>query len=152
MYEDENIEPEFMKRHKSSPFRTPDHYFDSIEDRIMDSIKQETKKKTSSAKVFQLLKPLLGLAASIAIVYLLVYYSTNQLSPKSTVKADIADTNSIDSLHNYAFNISLIDENSLVNAIFGDEPVDSTKINSDEVLAYLSTEMSDLDIYSEIQN
>lgn len=151
MYEEENIEPEFMKRHKSSPFRTPDHYFDSIEDRIMDSIKHGTKKKAST-KVFQLLKPLLGLAASIAIVYLLVYYSTNQLLPKSTVKADIADTNSIDSLHNYVFNISLIDENSLVNAIFGAEPVDSPKINSDEILAYLSTEMSDLDIYTEIQN
>ena len=152
MYEEENIEPEFMKRHKASPFRTPDHYFDSIEDRIMDSIKHETKKKTTSTKVFQLLKPALGLAACLAIVYLLVYHHTNQLSPRSIVKAETTDTNSIDSLHNYAFNISLIDENSLVNAIFGDEPVDSTKINSDEVLAYLSTEMSDLDIYSEIQN
>jgi hypothetical protein len=152
MYEEENIESEFLKRPKKNPFRTPDHYFDPIEDRIMGGIKHEAKKKTSSSKVFHLLKPVLGLAASLAIVYLLVVYPINNLSPKKMVKAEVADTTSNDSIENYAFNLSLIDENSLINAIFDDDTSDSTKLNSDELLAYLSTEMTDLDIYTEIQN
>jgi hypothetical protein len=152
MYEEENTEPEFLKRPKTNPFRTPDHYFDSIEDLVMGGIKHEAKKKTSSSKVFRLLKPALGLAASLTIVYLLVYSPISHILPKSMVKAEIADTTSNDSMDNFAFNISLIDENSLVNAIFGNETADLTKIKPDEMLAYLSTEMTDLEIYSEIQN
>ena len=50
MYEEENRQPEFLKRPKSSPFRTPDHYFDSIEDRVMGSIKNEAKRKKHQAQ------------------------------------------------------------------------------------------------------
>lgn len=154
MYEEENIESEFMKRLKKNPFQTPDHYFDSIEDRVMGTIEYEKKKKSasSSSKAFRLLKPILGLAASFALVYVLAYYPIKYLTPKVMVKSETTDTTSNDSLHNYAFNISFGDENSLVNAIFGDETADSAKVNSDELLAYLSSDMNDLEIYSEIQN
>jgi hypothetical protein len=152
MYDEENAEPEFLKRPGTSPFRTPDHYFDSLEDRIMSGIKHDAKKKkTTTTKVLQLLKPVLALAACLSIVYLLVY-SPIQFKTKSIVKAETTDTTSNSLLDNYAFNISFVDENSLVNAIFSEEKVDSTKVNPDELLAYLSTEMTDLDIYSEIQN
>jgi hypothetical protein len=52
----------------------------------------------------------------------------------------------------YTFNISLIDENSLVDAITSNETSNSSKINSDELLAYLSTRLNDVQIYSEFQN
>lgn len=154
MYEEEDITPEFMKRPKKNPFRTPDHYFDSIEDRVMGTIENENKKKSASgsSRAFQLLKPILGLAASFALVYVLAYYPFKYFTPKEMVKAETTDTIVNDSLHNYAFNISFVDENSLVNAIFGDEAADSTQVNSDELLAYLSSDMNDLEIYTEIQN
>lgn len=151
MYEEEYTEPEFQKRPKKNPFQTPDHYFDSIEDRIMAGIQQEAKKTTTTTKVIQLLKPILGLAACFSIVYLLAYYPIH-MQTKSIVKAEATDTTSSSLLDNYAFNISFVDENSLVNAIFNDEKADSTKVNPDELLAYLSSQMTDLDIYSEIQN
>ena len=72
--------------------------------------------------------------------------------PKDQAKTEIADTNSHDWMNNYAFNISLVDENTLVNAIFSDETPSIAEVNPDEVLAYLSSDMTDLDIYSEIQN
>lgn len=154
MYEEENKEPEFLKRTKQNPFRIPDHYFDSIEDRVMGSIEHEAKKKTASGagKIFQLLKPVLGLAASFALVFVLTYYPIKYFSQKSLVESQITDTTSRDTMDAYSIAISLADENTLVNAIFGDEAATTEGINSDEVLAYLSTEMTDLEIYNEIQN
>ncbi|MDP2113284.1 MAG: hypothetical protein Q8K69_04430 [Bacteroidota bacterium] len=154
MYEEENIEPEFLKRQKKNPFRTPDHYFDSIEDRVMGAIEYEAKNKTTSksGKIIQLLKPVLGLAASFAIVYLLAYYPIKYFSPSSLVKSEITDSSSFDNMDAYALNFSLFDENSLFNTILGDETSALSEIKSDELLAYLSTDMNDLEIYSEIQN
>ena len=154
MYEEENIEPEFLKRPKKNPFRTPDHYFDSIEDRVMGAIEHEAKNKTTSksGKIIQLLKPVLGLAASFAIVYLLAYYPIKYFSPSSLVKSEITDSSSFDNMDAYALNFSLFDENSLFNTILGDETSALSEIKSDELLAYLSTDMNDLEIYSEIQN
>jgi hypothetical protein len=152
MYEDKNIEPEFLKRPKKNPFRTPDHYFDTIEDRIMGNIKYQAKKKTSSTKVIQFLKPVLGLVASFSLVYLLVYYPINHLLPKTLVKSAITDTTSPYLTDDSTLNFSLIDENAVVNAIFSDETSNIAEINSDEMLAYLSSGMNEVEIYSEIQN
>lgn len=155
MYEEEeNIEPEFLKRPKENPFRTPDNYFDSIEDRVMGTIKQEAKKKTTpgSGKIFQLLKPVLAIAASLALIYILAYYPISYFSPKSMVKSEATDTTSSDVMDDYSFNLSMIDDNSLAEAIIDDEIEPTIEINKDEVLAYLSTEMTDLEIYSEMQN
>lgn len=154
MYEENDIEPEFMKRPKANPFRTPDHYFDTIEDRIMGAIEHEAKKKTTSApsKIFQLLKPVLGLAASFAVIYLLAYYPIKYFSPQSIVKSETTNISSPEIMDAYSFNVSLIDENSLVSTIFNDETDTLSEIKSDELLAYLSTEMTDLEIYTEIQN
>lgn len=148
-----NIEPEFMKRPKENPFRTPDHYFDSIEDRVMGTIKNESKRKTTSGsgKIFQLLKPVLGIAASFAIIYLLAYYPTKYITTKSIVNSVIIDTTSNDDLDAYTLNFSMIDESSLVKELFRDTIATQPQINQDELLAYLSTEMTDREIYNEMQ-
>jgi hypothetical protein len=151
MYEEENIESEFMKRPKTNPFQTPDHYFDSLEDRIMNEIKHTAKTRSTSARIIQLLKPALGLAASITLVYLLVYYPINRFFPKNTIKSEVAATTTLYLNDDSTLNVSFIDENSLVNAIFTDETTNKTEINPDEMLAYLSSGMNDLEIYSEIQ-
>ncbi len=152
MYEEENIEPEFLKRPGKNPFRTPDHYFDTIEDRVMGTIEFEAKKNTASksSKIFRLLKPVLGLAASFALVYILAYYPIKYFSPNNLVKSEITDSAS--QMDEYSLNLSLIDENSLISAIFNDETDTLSEIKPDELLAYLSTEMTDLEIYTEIQN
>jgi len=152
MYEEENIESEFLKRPKKNPFRTPDNYFDSIEDRVMGKIKYQTKKKTSSTKVIQFLKPVLGLAASFTLVYLLVYYPINQLLPKTLVQSEITDTTSHSMIDDSTLNFSSIDENTLVNAIFSDETSNVSDINPDDMLAYLSSGLNEVEIYTEIQN
>lgn len=154
MYQEENTEPEFLKRPSKNPFRTPDHYFDSIEDRVMGSIKNEAKKESisGSKKIYRLLKPVLGIAASLVLIYLLATNPIKHFSTKGNLaKSASTDTTSGDTMDAYSLNLSLIDENSLMNTIFGDDSAKPSEINRDEVLAYLSTDMTDLEIYSEIQ-
>jgi hypothetical protein len=152
MYEEENIKPEFEEMGKSNPFRTPDDYFGSIEDRIMGRIEDLAKPKNNASRIIRFLKPALGLAASFTLVYLLVYYPINILLLKNTAKTEVFDSVSTDPYDAYSLSFSLVDENTLVNALFTDESNNTNEINPDDMLAYLSTGMNELEIYSEIQN
>lgn len=154
MYEEDYIDPDFPKRLKKNPFKTPDNYFESIEDRVMQSIRQENKKESTafSGKVIRLLKPALAVAASLAILFMLVYYPIEHFTSKKIAKATRTQTITPDTMDPLSLTISLIDENSLINTIVNEEEAASEEINADEVLAYLSSDMNDLEIYSEIQN
>jgi hypothetical protein len=151
MYEEEQIEPKFRKR-PENPFRTPDRYFDSMEDRIMDGIKHSEKTKTKSSRLIHLMKPALSLVASFALVYLLVYYPINHFLPKNVVKTAQTETSNTDFPEAYSLSFASLDENSLFTTISSDDASSTSQINPDELLAYLSTGSNDIEIYSEIQN
>ena len=146
--EEENIEPEFMKRPGTNPFRTPEGYFDSIEDRIMKEIQLPEKKKPVSVGILRILKPVLGIAAILTLVFLLV----NNPFTRNTTNTEMSSTLTPSVKDDSTFNFSLIDENTLVNAIFSDEESTVADINPDEMLAYLSSGLNEVEIYSEIQN
>ncbi len=152
MDEEENIEPEFLKQSKTNPFRTPESYFETLEDRIMGNIEYQAKKKTSSGRIIQYLKPALGLVASFALVYILVYFPINILLEKNVAQTEATDSTASYLPDEYSLSLDLADENTLVNAIFSNEPNDAAELNPDEVLAYLSSRMNELEIYAEIQN
>ena len=152
MYEEDNIESEFLKRHKMNPFRTPDHYFDTIEDRIMDRIEQPIATKTKSVRIIRFLRPALGLVASLSIVYILVNYSMKTPMVNTGTKTEVAVSSPSDMLDNYSLNLTSIDDNTLASAIFSDETSNIAATNPDEVLAYLASDLNDVEIYSEIQN
>lgn len=153
MYEEDNIEPNFQDRIKKNPFKTPENYFDTLEDRIMERIRQEKQEPTikKSSKVIQLLKPAMGLAASLAVIGLLVYYPISYFSQKETAQTPITETSSPESMDVYSLDIALADDNSLISTIIDEAKNNQKEINYDEVLAYLSSDMNDIEIYSEIQ-
>ncbi len=146
--EEENIEPEFMKRHGTNPFRTPEGYFDSLEDRIMEGIRLPEKKKNTFGKIYSILKPVLGIAASLMLVYLLANYTGS----RNTINSEISGTSALSLKDDSTLNFSLIDESTLVNAIFSEDNSAVADINPDEMLAYLSSGLNEIEIYSEIQN
>lgn len=152
MHNENNIEPEILKRPKDNPFRTPEGYFDSLEDRIMGNIKTQERKQTGMSKVIQFVKPAFGLAASFLLVYLLVYYPITTFLLKDSAKIAANDTTSSNWTDIYSFTLSIADENTVVNAVFADDSTTVAETNPDEVLAYLSSRLNDLEIYSEIQN
>lgn len=149
MHEEEKI-PEFMKRPKSNPFKTPDFYFETLEERIMAGIEQSQKKETRLSRSIRILKPIIGLAASFILVYLLVSYPLNNLLPDNLVKTEISNSDSLNETDSYDFFFLLVKENTLVNAITSEDETNSTALNNDEMLAYISVGMSDMEIYSEI--
>ena len=146
--EEENIEPEFMKRPGTNPFRTPEGYFDSFEDRIMKEIQLPEKKKPVSVGILRILKPVLGIAAILTLVFLLV----NNPFTRNTTNTEMSSALTPSVKDDSTFNFSLIDESTLVNAIFSDEESTVADINPDEMLAYLSSGLNEVEIYSEIQN
>jgi hypothetical protein len=153
MYEEENIEPDFLQRPKKNPFRTPDNYFDTIEDRVMQTIQQHSKKNIDyTGKIIRFLKPALAVAASLGIVFMLVYYPVNYLSQKEVAKVNLTDSITPDTMDAYSLSFSLVDESSLINTIINEDKATKEEINQDELLAYLSSDMNDIEIYSEIQN
>lgn len=146
--EEENSKPEFMKRPGINPFRTPEGYFDSIEDRILKGILLQEKKKPTSVRILRILKPALAIAAILTLVFLLV----NNPFTKNTTNTEVSSVLTPSVKDDSTFNFSLIDESTLVNAIFSDEKNTVADINPDEMLAYLSSGLNEVEIYSEIQN
>jgi hypothetical protein len=152
MYKKENIESDFSERSKSNPFRTPEGYFDTVEDRIMGAITHSEKPKHNSPQIIRFLKPALTLAASLAMVYFMVYFPVNYLKTKSTAQTEVTDSANSDIFDAYSLSFSLIDDNTLVNTIYSEDANPNSNINSDDMLAYISSGMNDIEIYSEIQN
>lgn len=149
MYKEENIKPNFMKGPGTNPFRTPVGYFDSLEDEVMNKIQLPAKKKTTSDRIIRILKPVVGIAASLVLVYLLTNHQFGQNN-----NSKVASTITLSQEEDSTLTFSLIDEITLVNAMFADEEEESpvADINPDDMLAYLSSGLNEVEIYSEIQN
>jgi hypothetical protein len=145
--EEENIESEFIKGSGANPFRTPEGYFDSFEDRIMKRIQLPEKKKSASFGILRIMKPALAIAAILTLVFLLV----NNPFTRNTINTEVSSALTPSVKDDSTFNFSLIDESTLVNAIFSDGKSTVADINPDEMLAYLSSDLNEIEIYSEIQ-
>ena len=117
----------------------------------MGEIKPAIKTKTTSAKVIRLLKPVLGLAASITLVYILISNPINHFLIKGTINSQADATTAVSSDYDSTLSFSSIDDNTIINAISSDEKSSVSEINSDDMLAYLSSGMNEVEIYSEIQ-
>lgn len=151
MYEEDQIKPDFGK-HPQNPFRTPDSYFESLEDRIMGNINEKSKKQSSVPKIIRLMKPVLAIAASFALVFMLIYSPIHDFLLKDSANTAQTETTNTDSINDFSFNLASMDENSLINAIFSDDSNTLSETNPDDFLAYLSSGLNEVDIYSEIQN
>ena len=135
-----------------SPFKVPDGYFETLEERIEARIASETETISQKGKVIRMLKPILGLTASFALIFLLAYYPLRVLLPKyianQSVKIDKSDTvNQDDLMYSY-----FLSEESIYEVLNTDTTSQSSEINADDMLDYLTTAMNETDIYEELQN
>jgi hypothetical protein len=148
MHKEEIIKPNSMKGPGTNPFRTPEGYFNSLEDEVMKKIQLPGKKETTSGRIIRILKPVVGIAACLTLVYLL----TNHQIGRNTQNSKMASTGTLSFEEDSTLNVSLIDEITLVNAIFTEEESPVAGINPEDMLAYLSSGLNEVEIYSEIQN
>ena len=143
MEELKNIAPNLSKIKKENAFGTPKHYFDDFSARMQMQL--EAEKHVADKKEFKiinLLKPALGLAASFAIIFMLVYIPLKTFIPQEQVIQTTASTD-----YNYQFETILeeLDESSFFSLLDGNDS--EVNFSDDDLIAYVSTNFSAYEIY-----
>ena len=149
MNEKNNIESPLSGIPKKNPFGTPEGYFENLQDRIEARIEAENTSLPRKTKVIRMLKPVLSLAASFALVYLLVYYPLSTFLPKymeSQQAAAEVESQEFDIEEDFLAVFST--DNSLIEYMTEEENSDDQA--SDEIYAYISSHMSDSEFYNEL--
>lgn len=68
---------------KNNPFVVPEGYFDNFSERLMGKIEQEELEvKRPVYKTKRFLRPVLSMAASFVIIFMLIYFPAKLLKPK----------------------------------------------------------------------
>lgn len=155
MKERKDIWDELENQPSNPPFKVPDGYFNTLEERIEAKIKEEAEPVSSKGKIIRMLKPALAMAASFALVFLLVYYPLSVFLPAYLAKN--ADTpleqNQPESEEDILFSYLSISAYSAYDLLGSENGEESTKqVSDEEVLDYLTVSMNETEIYAELKN
>ncbi len=155
MNELKKIAPELSKIKKENPYGVPDNYFDDFSARLqmrLDAEKRILPEKEN--KIIRLLKPAFGLAASIALIFMLVYWPLKMFMPAhESQNAEIAQTTAPEqspsqlSDNEFQTIVENMDENSFYTLL--EEPAIAVDISDEDLENYLTSNISDYEIYLE---
>lgn len=137
---------ELSKLKKENPFRTPDNYFDDFSARLQ--MKLEAEKKVAPVpknRIVQFLKPALSLAASFALIFLLVYWPMKSFLPNQVAENNGVEIESYDDENQYLTLLEGIDEDSFYALL--DEPNTTVEFSDDDLMDYINTNISEYEIY-----
>ena len=154
MNKKDNIWTDFQNQSFKPPFDVPDDYFNSLEDRIEGRIASETESISPKGKLIRMMKPILGMAASFALIFVLVYYPMSVFLPDYLAKNANIHVEESDSLseNEELFSYILMSDQSLYDILNNETEQADEKIDAEEILDYLSIAMNETDIYAELQN
>ena len=127
--------PQFLK---DNPFAVPEGYFETLDKRIEERVKAGSL--PPKQKIIRLIKPIVGLAASFALAFLLIRY------PLSLILPDYKANNEITYDDFFKLLTNGIDDNTLYQVLTEED----TFIENDEVISLLLCNVSDMDLYSQI--
>ncbi|WP_340113806.1 hypothetical protein [Maribellus mangrovi] len=145
-----NDAPELSKIKKENPFRTPDNYFDDFSARLQMQIDAEKRAKVpGKIRFIQLLKPALGLAASFALIIMLVYVPLKTFMPHHAVTL-AENTEEYDTETGILNYIENIDESSFISLL--NETDDDDNFTDDDLALYVSANFNDYELYENLQN
>lgn len=148
MDEFKNIAPKLSKLKKDNPFGTPDKYFDDFYARLQMKLDAEkTVVPIHQNRIIRFLKPALGLAASFAIIFMLVNLPLKKFMSQKvasyTVETELTETD-------YLNVVEGIDESSFF--IMLDEPTSGIEFSDEDLLSYASTNISEYELFLETNN
>lgn len=130
-------------RQAGQPFKTPEGYFESLEDRLMARISVEAQKPapTRKQRIWLTLKPALALAATFALIFGMGY---GVLSLTHTLDGRKA----ADAAASYAsVEEELLRRSSILNYYQTGDPAEADEeIDEDTLISYLATEMTFSDL------
>lgn len=136
---------------RENPFDVPEGYFDVMEDRIEGRIRTaEGKRSLPGQKLILMVKPILGLAASFALAFLLIYYPISKILPWYSARQAGEKTEEIKLDEVLLTDYRYLDEGIFFLALTSQE--EPNEFESDEIISFLSSELDDYEVYSEIVN
>jgi len=149
-----HIPTRVQEQEHNLPFAVPDGYFDTLEDRIEARIAEETNSISPKGKLIRMVKPILGMVASFAVIFLLVYYPLSIFLPGYLAKnaeepgAKSETFAEEEALYSYL----LVSEQSLYDILNTETDQAGGEVTADEMLDYLATAMNETEIYAEFKN
>lgn len=148
MDELEKESPKLSKIKKENPFGTPDKYFDTFSVRLQMKLDAEKEVLAHPRhRIIRFLKPAFGMAASFILIYLLVYWPIKTFMPEQAIMNPAQEN--LDEMK-YESMVEGIDENSFYTLL--DEPEASIEFTDDDLLSYLSINISEYDFYEGTNN
>ena len=118
------------------PFKTPEGYFESLEDRVMARIAAETQADTQKKRpVWTILRPVLTLAAMFALVFGMGYgvLSLTHTLDRGTGTTEVSDYASVEE--------EMITPVSLIN-YYQTDLAEETELDEETIVNYLASELS----------
>jgi hypothetical protein len=138
-----NIAPKLSEIKKGNPFSVPNNYFDDFNARLNTRIKShETIKKPNA--FIRYLKPAIGLAAGLALVFTLVYRPFGKVSNKQTANFEYFSPDTSVGKEFIGI-IGDLDDNSLLAIMENNQKEES--FDKEEVADYLSSNLSSYEMY-----
>ena len=122
------------------PFKTPEGYFESLEDRVMARIAAETQADTQKKRpVWMILRPVLTLAAMFALVFGMGYgvLSLTHTLDRGTGTTEVSDYASVEE--------EMITPVSLIN-YYQTDLAEETELDEETIVNYLASELSFSDL------
>ncbi len=148
MDEFKNIAPKLSKIKKENPFGTPEKYFDDFSARLKIKLEAENKVvPIQQNRIIRFLKPALGLAASFAIIFMLVNLPLKKFMSQKVVSSNIETELSETDYLNV---VEGIDENSFFAMLT--ETDDGIEFSDEDLLSYASANISEYELFSETNN
>lgn len=144
MEEFNKVTPDLSKIKKENPFRAPDNYFDDFSARFQMKLEAEKAVLPNPKnRIIQFLKPALGLAASFALIFMLVYWPLKSFMPNQSVSDNSVNYELND--NDYLTLLEGIDDNSFYALL--EEPTTTTEFSDDDLIDYISANLSEYEIY-----
>ncbi len=149
MNELKNIAPELSKIKKETPFGTPKYYFDDFSARMHTKIEAEKQPaKEKKSRIIQILKPVVGLAASFALIFMLVYVPLKTFIPKEMNKvAQISEYPDAE----FRKVLEDLDENAFF-ALLDEKTEASNDFTNDDLVLFVNANFTDYEIFEFTEN
>ncbi|MHA7111892.1 hypothetical protein ACRTDU_17315 [Sunxiuqinia elliptica] len=148
-----NIWEELQDKPHKVPFQVPEDYFETFEDQLEAKLRAVDEPISPKGKIIQMLKPVLGMAASFALIFLFVYYPLSVFLPDYLAKNGAKPTDQTQTLsdEDLLYDYLSSSEQSIYDLLSGDPEVPTAEVSSDEILSYLSAEMNETEIFAELK-
>lgn len=133
-----------------NPFKVPEGYFETFEDRLEAQLQATNEQKSTKKTIIRILKPVLGLAASFLLIMLLIKYPLQKITPviSSNEYTEENDSGWFEDV--FISSTTFMDDSTLLQNIDSSEI--KTPAESDELISYLSTELNDYEVFAELNN